>query len=229
MKSIGDLLQSTILQKWTMALTGLGLVLFLIGHVSGNLLIFVGWDAFNAYAAGLRELLHGAGIWVARIGLVVMFSLHIVTAYKLAARNRAARPQKYTKVEPRLSTLASRTMLWSGTLLLVYLLYHLAHFTWGVVHSEYHHAVDALGRHDAYSMVVRSFQQPIITIAYVAAMIFTAFHLNHAIASAFQTLGVQNPRIKPVVKRVGILLSVGLAISFSSVPLAVIAGVVKLP
>jgi succinate dehydrogenase / fumarate reductase cytochrome b subunit len=176
---------------------------------------------------------HGMIIWIVRLGLLSFFVLHITAAITLSRRNREARPQKYHKVEPRASTLASRTMLYSGLLLLSYVLYHLAHFTWGAVHAEhYAKATFALAGGevvpDVYAMVVSSFQEPLISVLYVLSMIMVGLHLNHAIASAVQTLGVTNRRIVPLVRVLGPGLSVAVALGFSSVPLAIVLGFVKL-
>lgn len=227
MRAFSEVWRSTIFTKWVMAITGIMLVLFLVAHLSGNLLVFLGAEHTNAYAVELREMLHGSAIWVARAGLIVAFVLHILSAYSLASRNRAARPEKYVKVEPKRSTLASRTMLLSGTMLLVYLLYHLAHFTWGIAHPDYSHHVDALGRHDVYRMVVESFHEPLIAILYIIAMILMGMHLNHAISSAFQTLGVTNPRVTPMIRTIGPALGLLLTLGFSSIPVAILFGLVK--
>jgi succinate dehydrogenase / fumarate reductase, cytochrome b subunit len=227
MRSFGQLWASTIFQKWMMAVTGILLVLFLVGHLSGNLLIFLGPDDMNAYGVELRELLHGSFIWVTRLGLLLCFVLHIYSGITLSARNRRAKGGANARFEPQRSTVASRSMIYSGLLLLFYLIYHLAHFTWGMAHSQYYHYVDALGRHDVYRMVVESFQDPMISIAYIAAMVVTALHLNHAIQSAFQTLGVAHPRYTPLIRAGGRGLSLALAVGFSAVPIAVLTGLVR--
>lgn len=233
MKAFGEIWRSNLFQKWLMAITGLLLVLFLLGHLSGNLLVFLGPGHINEYAHGLRTMGHGMVIWIVRLGLLSFFVLHVTSAITLSRRNREARPQKYHKVEPLASTLASRTMLYSGLLLLSYVLYHLAHFTWGAVHGEYYaKATFALPGGevvpDVYAMVVTSFQQPLISVLYILSMIMVGLHLNHAIASAAQTLGVTNRRIVPLVRVLGPGLSVLVALGFSSVPLAIILGFVKL-
>ena len=226
MRSFGEVWRSTIFQKWVMAITGILLVLFLVGHLSGNLLIFLGADAMNGYAQGLRDLFHGSALWVARIGLVVMFVLHIRAGIILAKLNRTAKGQRNTRFEARSSSVASRTMLYTGMLIFVYLIYHLAHFTWGVAHADYYQYTDALGRHDVFRMVVESFQQPMIVAAYVVAMIVTGFHLNHAVTSAFQTLGVNHPRYTPLIKTAGPALGILLVLGFVSAPLAIAFGLV---
>lgn len=235
MKAFGEIWRSNIFQKWLMALTGLLLVGFLLGHLSGNLLVFLGKEDINAYAHGLRTMGHGVVIWVVRLGLLSMFILHVLAAITLSRRNRAARPASYAKVTPRRSTIASRSMLYSGLLLLTYVLYHLAHFTWGAVHSEnyvgqpgWQYALaDGTVVADVYRMVVASFQVPLIALLYVLAMTMVGLHLNHAIASAFQTMGVTNKRIAPAIRSIGPMLSFIIAAGFSAVPLAILAGVVK--
>ncbi len=233
MKAFGDIWRSNLFQKWLMAITGLFLVLFLLGHLSGNLLVFLGQAHINEYAHGLRTMGHGAVLWGARIGLLTFFILHVASAITLSRRNRQARPQKYAKVEARSSTLASRTMLYSGLLLISYVLYHLAHFTWGAVHAQhYAQATFILPSGelvpDVYTMVVKSFREPLITVLYLLSMVMVGLHLNHAIASAFQTLGVTNRRIVPMVRTIGPALSILIALGFSAVPLAIILGLVKI-
>lgn len=210
-----------------MAITGIGLVLFLLAHLSGNLLIFLGPDHMNAYGVELRELLHGSAIWALRGGLVVMFVLHVASGIRLSAINRHASGGKNERVTHVASSVASRTMIYTGLLVAIYLLYHLAHFTWGIAHAEYSHYTDSLGRHDVYRMVVESFRQPMITLTYVLAMIVTALHLNHAISSAFQTLGINHPRYTPLIRMVGPLLGIIIAIGFLSIPVSIFLGIVQ--
>lgn len=227
MRSFGELWRSTIFQKWVMAVTGILLVGFLVGHLSGNLLIFLGPEAINEYAVGLRELLHGVAIWVMRAGILLAFVFHIRAGIILSARNRAATASKYSKVERRSSTVASRTMTYTGLLIAIYVLYHLAHFTWGTAHPDVYHFTDAAGRHDVYRMVVESFKDPVLTALYVVAMIITGLHLNHAISSAFQTLGINHPRYTPMIRMAGPALGIALVLGFLSVPLAIMFGMVK--
>jgi succinate dehydrogenase / fumarate reductase, cytochrome b subunit len=230
MRSFKELWGSTIALKWTMAVTGIGLVLFLFGHLAGNLLVFLGPEDMNIYGYELRHMLHGSAIWVVRGGLLLFAVLHIVSAFKLSRRIRTARPQGYNRTEHRTSTAASRTMLISGVLLLVYSVYHLAHFTWGMAHSEYFEGTYTLANgivvHDVYKMVVQSFRQPLIVAVYIVAMIFTGFHLNHAIQSAMQTLGINHPRYTPMIRRGGPILALLLILGFCSVPVAIITGLV---
>jgi len=235
MRPFREVWQSTIFTKWVMAITGLLIVGFLLGHLSGNMLMFLGQEHMNEYGVELRSLLHGTGIWVVRLGLVVIFCLHILSALKLSGRNRKARPARYAKVTPQESTLAGRTMLLSGLLLLAYILYHLAHFTWGIVHTDFYalnvgYEYTLANGHvvpDVYRMVVNSFQQPLITVLYLLAMVFTGMHMNHAIGSALQTLGLTNHRLVPVVRKAGVGLSIIIAAGFSAVPISILIGIVK--
>lgn len=235
MRPFGDIWRSTIFTKWVMAISGIFLVLFLLGHLSGNMLMFLGKEHMNEYGVELRSLLHGAGIWVVRAGLILMFFLHVLSAITLSGRIRKARPERYAKVTPQESTLAGRTMLLSGLLLLAYLFYHLAHFTWGLAHSQFYahnadYAYTLANGHvvpDVYKMVLHSFQQPLISVLYIIAMIFTGLHLNHAISSALQTLGLTNQRIVPLMRMTGTALSVLIAGGFSAVPISIMLGLVN--
>lgn len=234
MRAFGEIWRSNIFQKWVMAITGLLLVLFLIGHVSGNLLVFLGAEHMNAYGHELRAMLHGSAIWIVRFGLLIAFLFHVWSAIRLSARNRGARKKRYKKVDSSTSTMASRSMALSGLLILAYTVYHLAHFTLGNVHPEFfagqagweYTLLDGSVVPDVYKMVVHSFTEPVITATYVVAMIVLGLHLNHAIASAAQTLGLTNRRLVPIVRFAGPLLSIGLVLGFCSVPLAIIAGIV---
>lgn len=223
--------RSSIFSKWLMAISGLVWVGFLIGHLSANLLIFIGPDALNAYGADLRALGHGVAIWVARIGLVVFFAIHVATGIRLSRRNVAAAGSKYAKTEPKRSTVASRSMLLSGLVILTYLVYHLAHFTWGIAHSEYYEGTATLpdGRvvHDVYSMLVASFSQPFISALYIIGMVLIGLHLNHAIGSAAQTMGLSHPRYVALVRKGALALSIAIALGFMTVPLAVLTGMVR--
>lgn len=231
MRSFKTLWGSSIFSKWVMAISGIAWVGFLVGHLSANLLIFLGPDHLNAYGADLRALAHGSAIWIARSGLLVFFVLHVVTAIRLSRKNMAATTQSYAKKSPKRSTLASRTMLLTGLLILTYIGYHLAHFTWGLAHHEYYEGTYTLpdGRvvHDVYSMLIGSFSEPLIAALYILGMVIIGLHLNHAISSAVQTVGISHPRYVSIIRNAGVGLSVALALGFMSVPLAVLTGLVK--
>lgn len=227
MRSFGELWRSTIITKWVMAITGIMIVGFLMAHVSGNLLIFAGPDAMNEYGVWLREIGHGILIWLFRIGLLAAFVLHIWSGIRMAALNRAARPVGYKKFENRTASVASRTMLLTGLLILVYAVYHLAHFTWGLAHANYYRGMDALGRADVYTMVIQSFRDPLIVVIYLVSMIVVGMHLNHGINSALQTLGMNHPKYNTLLINGSRGLSVLLVLAYSSIPLAIVFGFVK--
>ena len=215
-------LRSSLGAKYVMAITGIGLYLFLVGHVSGNLLLYVGQDAMNAYALGLRNLPYGL-LWIARIGLVVLFGSHISAAIYLTLSNRAARPVAYQSKKFMKASFASRTMPMTGAIVFFFLMYHLSHYTWRIV-AYTGDRVDSLGRDDVYSMVVAGFQQPLISLFYLAAMLVLGFHLHHGLSSLFQTLGLNNSRYNHLFRNVFPLLGWVVVLAGASIPLAVLVG-----
>jgi succinate dehydrogenase / fumarate reductase cytochrome b subunit len=220
-------LTSSIGLKLIVGLSGLLLLLFLFAHVAGNLQILAGQEQLNRYSEGLRNL--GTLLWAARIGLVAVALLHVVVTLKLAAANRAAGARPYAvkgRVQSRVST---RSMLLTGVMLLLFVGYHLAHYTWGLAHPEFSGRLDAAGRHDVYSMVVGSFQVPWIALAYVAAMLLLGLHVSHGASSFFQTMGWRHPRRERLLMAVGPALGVLLAAAYISIPAAVQVGLVALP
>ncbi len=221
----GQFFQSSLGSKYLMALTGAGIYLFVIGHILGNYNLFFGQDAMNAYALGLRQLPFGA-LWLARAGLVVMFLVHIFTAIKLTKANRAARPVKYSKPHTVQASLASRTMPLSGLVLLSFIAYHLAHYTWHIIAYK-GPFVDSLGRDDVYSMVVQGFQQPLISLFYMIAMLLVGFHLSHGAKSMFQSLGLNHPKYQPAINGIPPLIGWVVSIAGMIIPLSVLIGVIK--
>jgi succinate dehydrogenase / fumarate reductase cytochrome b subunit len=218
-------LRSSIGKKILMAISGLVLVGFLISHLLGNLLIFRGPEALNAYGAKLRHL--GWWLWAARTFLLAMVAVHIKTSVELAIENRRARPQRYQVQRYAETNPAARAMLVSGLLVLAYLVYHLLHFTFRVTHPDISHGLDALGRHDLYTMVVRSFQQPLIAFAYVGGMAFVCLHLSHGVASAFQTLGLTTERTIPILSWVSRLFALAVFLGYGAIPVTVLLGFVR--
>lgn len=221
--------KSSLGRKMVVALTGLALLGFVIAHMLGNLQVFLGREALNAYAAGLKDL--GPLLWLARGGLLVVFVVHVALALGLAAENRAARPQAYARPVGRVQAgAASRTMVASGTLVLAFVAYHLAHFTFGAAHpAHYGVGADAAGRHDVYGMVVAGFREPLVSGLYLLAMALLAFHLRHGIASTVRTLGLENPRWTPAVERAGQALAWMLFLGNASIPVAIVTGLVGAP
>jgi succinate dehydrogenase / fumarate reductase cytochrome b subunit len=226
MSWVQRLYRSSLGAKYVMALTGVMLFLFLIAHLLGNLQVFAGADAMNGYAEKLREL--GPLLWVARIGLLVIAGVHVVTALRLAKANQAARPVAYAKQATRQVKPQTKTMVLSGLVLLGYAVYHLAHFTWGFVLHDYSTLVDAQGRHDVFAMVVKSFQCWWVSASYLVAMAFLALHLCHGITSAFQTFGLNHAKYACAIKLAGPAVAGALFLGYAAIPVACWMGLIKL-
>jgi succinate dehydrogenase / fumarate reductase cytochrome b subunit len=225
------LVRSSIGAKLVMASTGALLFLFLVAHLSGNLLVFGGPDALNSYSEGLREL--GPLLWIARIGLIVLAIAHIATALKLMRANERARPVPYARRADRQIRPSTRFMATSGLVLLGYTLFHLAHFTWGWIQPDHFAAEETLAdgfvRKDVYAMLVLGFRTWWVDAAYLLAMVFLALHLWHGIPSLFQTLGVNHPKYNGLIRGAGAAIAAAIFVGYASIPVAVLAGVVPLP
>jgi succinate dehydrogenase / fumarate reductase cytochrome b subunit len=212
-------------KKFLMAVSGAALFAFIIGHLLGNLKIFLGPESLNSYSAFLKNL--GELLWVARIGLLVMVAIHIWTAVSLTLENRAARPTAYAKKDYIEASYASRTMHLSGIIIFAYIVYHLMHFTFLTIHPELSHFADPQGRHDVYRMVVSSFQQPAIAIFYIVANLLLGTHLSHGIYSMFQSLGLVGLEKRPKLQAASYVIGYGIFLAYASIPFAVWMGFVK--
>jgi succinate dehydrogenase / fumarate reductase, cytochrome b subunit len=218
---------SSIGRKWIVALTGVVLVLFVIGHLIGNLSLFAGPDAMNAYAAFLKST--GELLWVVRIVLLACVFLHIWFTITLWHENRRARPRKYDVKNELGTTVYARLMRISGLTVLAFVIYHLAQFTWQSFNPEYRNWVDAQGRHDVYRMVVTAFSCPFVSLFYILAVGLLGMHLSHGVASLFQTLGISNRSLKPFFERGGLILAWVVFAGFASIPASVLLGLVRVP
>ena len=213
-------LDSSIGGKLIVAITGLGLVGFIIAHLMGNLLIFAGREALAEYAEGLRKF--PALLWVARIGLIGMAVAHIGFTIKLNLENKAARPVAYVKKNYRKASISSRYMVLTGLTLIAYIIYHLLHFTWRTTDS----AIAALGPYEVYDMLIIGFSNPLISGFYILATALLGMHMSHGISSVFQTLGLNNPKYNKLFRTLGPALGTILALGFISIPVAVMTGFV---
>lgn len=222
MSTLRGFLNSSIGSKMAMAATGLGLFGFLMAHVMGNLLVFAGPDAINAYAQGLRKLPYG-GLWVMRGGLIVCAILHFAIGIRVTLANRAARPVQYTSKAPIQASAASRSMIWTGLALLFYLAFHLLHLTFHVAGNPVVKE-DALGRTDVYAMLLATFHDPWIALTYIAAMVFLALHLSHGLSSLFQTFGLNNKRLAGLVRLIGPAAASAVAAAYISIPVCIWLG-----
>jgi succinate dehydrogenase cytochrome b subunit len=210
---------SSVGKKAVMAVTGLIMLAYLITHVLANLLIFQGPEKINAYS----RFLHGTGgaLWAARLVLLAAVGLHIVAAVQLASRRRAARPIGYAAGrESQVSTLASRTIRWGGALILVFLVYHILHFTLGTVHPSF---VEG----DPYHNVVAGFSNPLVVLFYEVALVAVGLHLYHGIWSSGRSLGLSSPSPQPLRRQLALALSLMVWVGFTIIPIAVYAGVVR--
>lgn len=216
-------LRSSLGRKMIVALTGLGLLGFVLAHLAGNLQVFAGRETLNAYAQGLKDL--GPLLWVARLGLIAMFVTHVALTLKLAKENKEARPSRYVSAGAQPSSKGARSMVLTGLMVLFFVAYHLAHFTFGALHPE-HYGVgaDALGRHDVYGMVVAGFSEPVVSALYIVFMALLAVHLSHGVQSVFQTLGLNGPRWQPLIQRTGCGLALVVFLGNVSMPLAILLG-----
>jgi len=215
--------KTSIGKKVIMAVTGLMLSGFVVAHLLGNLVVFLGPEAFNAYAKKLEDM--GLVLWVARFGLLVVFLLHVWSAIVLTIENRRAKPEHYVSKKSVQNSVAARTMMISGLLVLAFLVYHLLHFTFRVTHPEISHITDATGHRDVYSMVVLSFQNIYISAVYVIAMFLMAMHLSHGLASMFQSLGLNNECLEPTLSRVAKIVAYAIFLAYTSIPVAANLGV----
>jgi succinate dehydrogenase / fumarate reductase cytochrome b subunit len=227
--SLAAIWTSSIGKKIIVALTGLFLVLFLAGHLVGNLLIFAGPELFNDYAYFLHHMIHGMGIWLFRAVMVVMLGAHIAATVSLTLQNRAARQPYECKAVIQAST-ASRTMILSGLTILVFFIYHILHFTARIGNEydtldRYKETVMANGeplvRHNAWLMVVDGFGVWYVSLFYVLAMTLLCLHLSHGFASIFQTLGLRPKKSESAIKHLSLAYSAVIWLGFISIPLAI--------
>jgi succinate dehydrogenase / fumarate reductase cytochrome b subunit len=207
-----------------MAITGQLMVLFVIVHLLGNSSIFVGADGINAYAKHLHDL--GPLVWVFRLVMLGLISLHVFFGIQLTLENSAATPGSYAVKAQRRATFASNTMIWTGLLLGLFIVYHLAHFT-GRVFPGMVLGTDALGRFDVYSMVVASFSNGGVVFVYFAAMVALFLHLSHGIQSFFQTLGWNNECTLPKLNALGKTVAFVLLFGYISIPVTILAGILS--
>jgi succinate dehydrogenase / fumarate reductase cytochrome b subunit len=209
---------TTVGKKLVMAVSGLVLFLFVIAHLAGNLQIFLGAEKLNDYAALLRRM--PELLWTARTGLLVALAVHVIASVQLVLVNYRARPVRYAVKRDVETNYAARTMAISGPLVLLYVAYHLAMFTFLATGPGYSPT-------DVYRNVVLAFQMPAISGVYIAAMLLLGLHLYHGAWSMLHTLGISSPRYRWL--RWGLAPAVALAIAagYISIPLAILAGVLE--
>lgn len=218
-KSSTSIYRTTVLMKAVMGASGAVMFGWLIAHLAGNLKVFAGPEAFNGYAAFLAD--NPGLVWTGRFVVLGAILSHIGSALMLTKINQAARPIPYQHGRKNLkTTYAARTMIMSGPIISAYIIYHLAHLTFGV--GIENHSTERL-----YEGLVESFQNPIIAIVYIVANLMLGTHLYHGAWSFFQSLGLNHPRYNALRRTFATVLSVGLTVGFVSIPLSVLFGIVK--
>ena len=215
---------SAVGAKMLMAATGIGLWLFIVAHLAGNLTAFGGKEIFNHYAEALKG--NAPLLWAVRSALILGFPIHILTAIRTAALNRSARPVGYAFANKAPAALAAKTMLISGLLVMTFFAYHLAHFTWHLTGPQ-PTALLANGNYDAYTMLVMGFQQPLIAGLYIVGQLLLATHLSHGIYSMCQHLGLWGTKWTPFLKTAANAIAWGICVLFSAIPAGVLFGVIK--
>jgi len=215
---------TTIGKKMVMAVTGLVLFGFVFAHMLGNLQVFLGPKAFNEYSKFLHD--NQTLLWGARLVLGLSVVAHIVTALQLVKLNADARPVSYRRKKNVATSYAARTMRWSGPILLVYIVYHIAHLTLGYTNGlGYEHLpLDANGLPDVYHNVVRSFRVPWCAGIYVVAQVMLGMHLYHGAWSMLQSLGINHRRYNETIRGVASAVALVIVVGFLAVPIGVYLG-----
>ena len=223
---ISEFCHSSVGRKMIVAVTGVILILFVIGHLLGNLQIFLGPEWINSYSQHLHDL--GPILWFIRAVLLATVLLHIYFTILLAIENRRARPEAYRDRNYVKASWASRHMVISGLVVLAFIIYHLAHFTVRVTDPRFTLLkMDSLGRYDVYSMMVYGFQNVYVSIFYIIGLFLLTLHLTHGSSSFFQSLGLTNQRLMPKLAIAGRIFAWLLFIGYASIPVAVLLGFIQ--
>lgn len=212
--------ESTNGQKAIMAVTGIILFLFVIFHMIGNLQVFEGREQINFYGFALRRF--PEALWGARTVLLLAVALHIWSSVKLAVRKTSARPVGYAKRQNTHSSYASRTMYWSGPIVLAFIIYHLLHLTVG-----YFHPGGRFVEGDVYHNLVTGFSVWYVSLWYIVCMVLLGLHIRHGAWSMFQSLGLNHPRHTPVLQKIAAALAIIITVGYISIPVSVMLGLVK--
>ncbi len=222
-----NLFKSTVGRKILMAVTGLMLVGFISVHLLGNLSVFFGADAINAYAKHLHDL--GPLVWLFRLAMLGIFAIHITFGVQLYLENRAATPDSYAVQKSLVTTFSAKTMVFTGLIVLAFLLYHLLHFTVQITNPDISATNIPLvhGHLDVFTMVTSSFQNAFIALVYIIAMIALTLHIYHGLSSWVQTLGLSNGDSQDKVIVIGRLLAIGYGLAYIAIPLLLLARIVK--
>jgi succinate dehydrogenase / fumarate reductase cytochrome b subunit len=227
MKTIKAIFRSSLGKKYLMALTGFFLFLFVIGHLVGNLQIFLGPEAINRYGHFLQSNIEL--LWPVRVILLAFLVVHIWAASKLSVENKAARPVGYTVYQPKGSTYASRTMLMSGIIAFVFIIYHLLHYTAQVKYinltgQDFTTFFDAEKRHDIFKMMVVGFSNGWVSAFYALGVGLLSLHLSHGASSMFQSIGWKNDAYRPFLDKAARVVALLIFVGYLSIPVAIWCG-----
>ena len=218
MSDSGGFFSSTLGKKWLMAVTGIILFGFVVGHMLGNLQIYLGQEQLDHYAELLQA--NKPFLWAFRSVLLFCVSVHIWAAVVIWLRNRSARPVKYKMFQPPGLDYAARTMVWSGPIIALFIVFHILDFTVGTTNPDFI-------KGEVYHNVIASFSNPAIALVYMAANLLLAFHLYHGLWSLFQTFGWDHPRFGWIRRALAIFFSALIGAANISIPLAVLTGFVR--
>jgi len=225
MKVITNIFNSSLGKKYIMAVTGLIMFLFVIGHLAGNLQFFLGPESINRYGHFLQTNLEI--IWPARIVLILALVLHVWSAIKLSAENKAARPVAYANWNPTVASYASRTMLMSGIIVFVFIIYHLLHYTLVIkginfTGRDFAGFMDSENRHDIFKMMVVGFGNLWVSLFYIIGIALLCLHLSHGVSAMFQSLGWKNKVYGPFLDSAARLIAWLIFIGYVSIPISVL-------
>jgi succinate dehydrogenase / fumarate reductase, cytochrome b subunit len=212
--------QSTNGKKVVMAVTGAMMFAFVLGHMLGNLQMFEAPEHINAYGHFLHNL--GELLWIERGIMLLAIALHILATIQLALRNKAARPVGYSRQQAINSSYASRTMYWSGPIVLAFIIFHLLQFTAGYLHPS---ATFVEG--EVYANVVSGFQVWWVSVWYIFSMCLLGLHLSHGLWAMFQSVGLAHPRLTPMLRNAARAVAAAIVLGYISIPIAVLLGFVK--
>jgi succinate dehydrogenase / fumarate reductase cytochrome b subunit len=222
-----NLFCSSVGKKYVMAGTGAVMVLFVIGHMAGNLQVFLGPEAINRYGHFLQSNVEV--LWPVRLALLAVIGLHVWSATKLTLENRAARPVTYEKWEPTAASYASRTMMWSGVIVAVFIVYHLLHYTVMVqsvnlTGKDFHGLFDPNHKewHDIYRMMVIGFQEPLVSFFYIVGVGLLCLHLSHGMSAMLQSLGWKNRAYGPCLDRAAKWGAAVIFVGYVSIPISIL-------
>ena len=221
-ESLSRFLRSSIGRKILVALTGGIFVLFVLGHMLGNLQVFLGPETLNSYAHKLQSL--GPLLWVIRLFLLGAIAVHVILTIQLTRENRAARASRYGFEATQVASRPSRIMIWSGLTVLAFIVYHILHLTALVTNPDY--ATFKFSLHgevvpDVFKRVITGFSSPGVSIAYIVAMVLLCNHLAHGVGSMFQTLGLTNKKTWPLIDKAGKAYALFILVGNCSIPIAI--------